>query len=209
MNLYGAPALTAERVRELAAGPDRRREPAGIAPWGQYDGSRIVNIGSTAGRSSRSSAFPRLGGPGRSSSRGRDVLHRQRRLLTAATGARRTRSTRCRGTRSTASLGHLDFARRHLFHRRSHDARRRARTTTCSRTGASAGPSLSGGSAATRSSSTPAAACRRGPATTTTGRRRLAIPLGRRDLSETVNLLLTYFIRGGRPTSRKMPTAAR
>ena len=45
VNLYGAPALTLEGIPGLPAGPDRRREPAGDGAVGQYDDTRVVNIG--------------------------------------------------------------------------------------------------------------------------------------------------------------------
>ena len=69
----------AEGIRRLGAGPDHRREPAGVAALGQYDSSKLVNIGTN-----RWSFKPEIGisqavGPWTLEiPGGSHVLHRQR-----------------------------------------------------------------------------------------------------------------------------------
>ncbi len=104
VNLYGAPALDlkdfASYQQDVIVGASLRVS----APWGQYDDTRLVNIGTN--RWCVQAGGRRVEGRGSVDARvhrGGDALHRQQAISTAATRARRIRSTRFRRTRSTAS----------------------------------------------------------------------------------------------------------
>ncbi len=167
VNLYGAPALTlaefAGYKQDVIVGASLQ---VGV-PWGQYDDTRVVNIGH---ESMAVQAGDRRFQGGRTVDArvdgGRDVLHRQHRLLRRKARARRTRSIRSRLMRSTTSAP--------ASGRRSTPPTSPAgvrRSTACaaatsSRTGGWAQRSRCPSTSTTRSSSMRAAACRRAPTTT-------------------------------------------
>jgi hypothetical protein len=98
VNLYGAPALTLQEFKELRAGPDRRREPAGVGalgpvrlqPGGQHRHQPLVV--QAGGRD-----FPSRSVRGPWSSRPQEPSSRTTRTSSAAVPGRRIPSTRCRG----------------------------------------------------------------------------------------------------------------
>ncbi len=97
-NFFGAPALKLEGIRRLGAGPSHRRQPAGVGtlePVRLREGSSTS--APTAGPSSRRSGFRRPSGRGRWRPRRPPRSIPTTPISTAATGARRSRSTRSQG----------------------------------------------------------------------------------------------------------------
>jgi hypothetical protein len=169
INLYGAPALTLKEFKDYEQDLIVGASLQVSVPWGQYDDTRVVNIGTN-----RWFVKPELGV---SKALGRWTLE----LSTAATlytdnadfygGNRRSQdpiSTPPRCTRSTASTRASGPRSTPPISRAGEPRSTACRMTTCSRIGAWAGPLRFPLTASTRSSSTPAAGCRPARGTTTT-----------------------------------------
>ena len=136
VNLYGAPALTLKEFKDYEQDLIVGASLQVSVPSGQYDASRLVNIGTN-----RWSFKPEVGV---SKALGPWTLEFQ----AAARSSRTTTISTGGNTRSQdpiysmqghvdlrLSVGYLGFGRRHLLHRRPHDAQRHAERAICSRTG--------------------------------------------------------------------------
>jgi hypothetical protein len=93
VNLYGAPALT---LKEFADYEQDLIIGAGLSasvPLGQYDATRLVNIGTNRWSFTPEVVLPRLWGHGRWSSLPRQIFTLKTMISSAATHAHRIRST--------------------------------------------------------------------------------------------------------------------
>ena len=95
-NLFGAPALSAKDFanyqQDLIVGVSFQVS----APLGQYDNSKLLNLGNNRWSFKPELASPRLGGPGHSRSRPASPSSATTPISSAATGLRRRRSMRFR-----------------------------------------------------------------------------------------------------------------
>ena len=127
INLYGAPALTlkefADWEQDLIIGASIRV----IAPLGQYDDERLVNIGNN-----RWSFKPEIGiskalGPWTFEVAGGATFYTDNDNFFGGNSACQDPHLFTAGTCDLRlPLGSLDFVRRHVFHRRPHDPQRGA-----------------------------------------------------------------------------------